>query len=118
MISNKELVKTIIEGIQEKKGKEIILIDLSELNFAICDYFIICHGESNTQVSAIAESIEEKVKTNLNKNTSHLEGLQNAQWVLMDYQDTIVHIFQKQYRDYYKLEELWGDAKISIIDEE
>lgn len=118
MISDKELVKTIIEGIQEKKGKEIIIIDLSGLNFSICDFFIICHGDSTTQVSAIADSVEEKVKNNLNHNPVHIEGVQNAQWVLMDYQDAIVHIFKKEYRDYYKLEELWGDAQITIINEE
>jgi ribosome-associated protein len=118
LINEKILVNTIIEGIREKKGKEIILIDFSGLQYSICDFFIICHGDSNTQVSAIAESVDEKVKISLNQNVSHFEGIQNAQWVLMDYQNVIVHIFQKQYRDYYKLEELWGDARISLINEE
>lgn len=118
MIQVKELLSTIIEGIQEKKGKEIAIIDLSTIHYAFCDYFIICHGDSTTQVNAIAEGVEEKVKSKFKINAGHIEGLQNMQWILMDYGDAVVHIFQKEYRDYYKLENLWGDAQISIIEED
>ncbi len=118
MIKDKDLVKTIIEGILEKKGKQIIVIDLSTINYAFCDYFIICHGDSTTQIGAIAESVGDKVKEKLNVKYGHIEGIQNAQWVLMDYSIVIVHIFQKECRDYYKLEDLWGDAQVSKIEDE
>ena len=111
------LLENIIEGILEKKGREIIDIDLTKINSTICDHFIICHADSNTQVNAIADSVEKKVKERLNLKTGHREGMENAMWVLLDYYDIIVHIFQKEIREYYKLEELWGDARISRIEE-
>ena len=117
MTENTEFVNTIIESIQEKKGKEIVILDLSAINYALCDYFIICHGDSKVQVSAIADGVEEKMKEKYNIKVGHLEGMQNSQWILMDYSDAVVHIFQKEYRDYYKLEELWGDAQIKTIKE-
>ena len=116
MIREKELLKTITDSILDKKGKEITIIDLSSINCVFCDYFIVCHGDSSTQTSAIAESIGTKIKEKHGIHSDHIEGLQNAQWILMDYGSIVVHIFQKEYRDYYKLEDLWGDAQISIID--
>ncbi len=116
MITEEELLKTITDSILDKKGKEITIIDLSSINYAFCDYFIICHGDSTTQVNAIAESVESKIKERHAILAGHVEGLQNAQWILMDYGSIVVHIFLKEYRDYYKLEDLWGDAQISIID--
>jgi ribosome-associated protein len=118
LIKEEDLVKTIIEGILEKKGKQVTIIDLSTINYAFCDFFIICHGDSNTQISAIAESVGDKVKEKLKVKYGHIEGIQNAQWVLIDYSSVIVHIFQKEYRDYYKLEDLWGDAQITKIEDE
>jgi ribosome-associated protein len=116
LIREKDLLKTITDIILDKKGKEITIIDLSSINYAFCDYFIVCHGDSITQTSAIAESISVKIKENHGLHSDHIEGLQNAQWILMDYGSIVVHIFQKEFRDYYKLEDLWGDAQISIID--
>ncbi len=118
LTSAKLLLDTIIQGIFEKKGKEIINIDLTRLNYSICDNFVICHGDSRTQVNAIADSIEEKVKNVLNIRAGHVEGKENAQWVLIDFINIVVHIFQEKYRDYYKLEELWGDADITKIEDE
>ncbi len=118
MIREKDLIDTIVEGILEKKGKEIVVIDLSAIHYAFCDTFIICHGDSSTQVGAIAKSVEEKMKMTFNIRVSHLEGMQNSQWVLMDFHDIVVHIFQKEYRDHYKLEDLWGDAQQKRIEEE
>ncbi len=118
MTSNKLLLDTIIQGIFEKKGKEVINIDLTRLNYSICDNFVICHGDSRTQVNAIADSVEEKVKDVLNIKAGHVEGKENAQWVLIDFISIVVHIFQEKYRDYYKLEELWGDADITKIEDE
>ncbi len=112
----KELLGNIIEGIREKKGKDIVNIDISSIDNSICDNFIICSGNSNTQVSAIAESIQKKVKENLNETACHKEGLNNALWVLLDYTDIIVHIFQADTRSFYNLEDLWADAAIEKIE--
>jgi ribosome-associated protein len=111
------LLNFIVEGILEKKGREIVDIDLSKLNSSLCDHFIVCHADSNTQVSAIADSIEKKVSENLKQKVGHREGLENAMWVLLDFHDIVVHVFQKEVRNYYRLEELWGDARISKIEE-
>lgn len=117
MSNNDLLLSNIIEGILDKKGLEIIDLDLSKLQNAFCDHFVICHAESNTQVSAIADSIEKKVKENLNEKVDHREGLENAMWVLLDYHNIIVHVFQRDIRNYYRLEDLWGDARITRIEE-
>ncbi len=115
-INNKELIHTILEGIQDKKGKGIINVDLKKVQNAICQNFIICHGDSNTQVNAIADSVEGKVIEELNQKTWHKEGYGNCHWILLDYFDTVVHIFQKEYRDFYKLEDLWADAHVEHIE--
>lgn len=111
------LINKVVEGIQKKKGIEIVKINLQELENPVCHFFIICHGNSNTQVSAIAGSVEEVVLHDLSEKAWHREGLENAQWVLIDYGTVVVHIFQKEYRDFYNLEELWADAKIDCINE-
>jgi ribosome-associated protein len=112
------LEERIIESIREKKGRNIINIDLTGLNNSICEYFIISHGDSDTQVRAIAENVEEKVKKHHRQNTFHAEGYQNAQWILLDFNTVVVHIFQERIRNYYKLEELWADGKITVYPEE
>jgi len=104
-------VNCVVKGIQEKKGKEIVSIDLTNLDNAVCRYFIICHGDSNTQVSAIAQSIEKEMEETHQEKVLHSQGYENAQWILLDYFDYVVHIFQKEYRDFYNLEELWADGK-------
>lgn len=116
--NTKKLVSAIIEGIQRKKGNEIVRMDLRSLEHSVCKYFVICHGDSNTQVNAIADSVEEYVEENLNESVWHKQGKQNAHWVLLDYADVVVHIFQKPYRNYYKLEELWADAELRSIEDE
>lgn len=112
-----QLANTIIKGIQEKKGKNIVTLDITKLDQSIADNFIICHGDSNTQVDAIANSVEEFVKKEFNEKPIHKEGYQNSQWILLDYGEILVHIFQKEYRDFYNLEDLWADAKIKEIQE-
>jgi len=107
----------IVEAIQDKKGHQIVTIDLSEVENSICDYFIICHGESHTQVGAIADSVEKKMKEEARIRAHHVEGLQNSQWVLLDYFDILVHVFQEDYRSFYRLEELWADGKVTRIEE-
>ena len=117
MANNSLLNNTIIEGILDKKGEEIVLLNLENIENAFCENFIICNADSNTQVNAIAGSVEKKVKDNLGIKVHHREGIGNSIWVLLDYNDVLVHIFQTEYRHYYKLEELWGDAKLTKIEE-
>ena len=111
------LLETIVNGIQNKKGSAIATVDLTVLENSFCQFFVICHGNSNIQVNAIAESVEERVREDLREKVWHREGLENAQWVLLDYGDVVVHIFQKEYRDFYNLEDLWADANISYVEE-
>ncbi len=106
----------IIEAIQEKKGHEIVTIDLSQIENSICDRFIICHGESITQVGAITQSIEKKLKEEAKIRAHHIEGLQNSQWVLLDFFDILVHVFQEEYRSFFKLEELWADGIVKRVE--
>ncbi|MBN2807213.1 MAG: ribosome silencing factor [Prolixibacteraceae bacterium] len=109
------LFNAIIEGVQRKKGEQIIDLDLTRLESAECDHFIICHGNSNTQVEAIARSVEETVGEITGENASHTDGYRNAQWILLDYTDIMVHIFQKEFRNHYDLESLWADANIKTF---
>lgn len=112
------LVKLVIEGILKKKGKRIVTLDLSKIENSICTYFIICHGESNTQTSAIGESVAEFVFKESGEKPIHREGFQSANWILLDYGDVIVHVFLESYREMYRLEELWADAKSELISED
>jgi ribosome-associated protein len=112
-----KVIDCIVKGIQEKKGKEILSIDLSKIDNAVCRYFIICHGDSNTQVNAIAQSIEKMMQENLQEKVWHSQGYENAQWILLDYFDYMVHIFQKDTREFYNLESLWADGKIEHFNE-
>jgi ribosome-associated protein len=112
------LEERIISSIREKKGKNIIKINLTELNNSICEYFIISHGESNTQVRAIAQNIEDQIKKHLKQNAFHAEGYQNSQWILLDFNTIVVHIFQEKTRNYYKLEELWADGEVTVYPDE
>jgi ribosome-associated protein len=117
-LSVDEKCRIIVEAIREKKGYRIVAIDLKKIENSICDSFIICHGESSTQVGAITESIEKKLKDEAGIRAHHIEGLQNSQWVLMDFFDVIVHVFLEEYRYFYKLEELWADGTMVVIEEE
>lgn len=108
----KELIEAIVGAIQDKKGKDIVSLDLSEFDGAICSHFVVCNADSTTQVVAIADGIEEAVQQKLGQNVWRVEGKQTGLWVAMDYLDVVVHIFQTELRDYYKLEELWADAPI------
>ncbi|GAA3579585.1 ribosome silencing factor [Snuella lapsa] len=110
------LISVIISGIEDIKGKEINILDLRNIDNTVCDYFIICEGTSNTQVSAIVNSIQKKVSKELKDNPWHTEGMDNAEWVLIDYVNVVVHVFQKHIRDYYDIESLWGDAITTTIE--
>lgn len=110
------LGRTIIDCIQEKKGSGIVQINLTKIDNSVCEYFIVAHADSNTQVKAIASHIENHLRKQYKIKPLHSEGYENAQWVLLDYNSIIVHIFQQETRNYYKLEELWADAELEIID--
>jgi len=111
-----QLITTIIGGIEDVKGKEITILDLREIENTVCDYFIICEGTSNTQVNAIVNSIQKQVSKNTKDKPWHIEGTDNAEWVLLDYINVVVHVFQKHIREYYDIESLWGDAKTTQIE--
>ncbi len=111
------LIADILEGINKVKGQNITILDLREIENAVCSYFIICTGNSNTQVTAIAGAVQKVVSQGqAHQKPWHVEGEQNAEWILMDYVDVVVHIFQKQTREYYDIEGLWGDARITQIE--
>ncbi|HBI01711.1 MAG TPA: ribosome silencing factor [Flavobacterium sp.] len=114
-VSKDELLINIIKGIEEVKGNDIDILDLREIENTVCDYFIICNGNSNTQVNAIVNSVQKTVSKELKDKPWHVEGSDNAEWVLMDYVDIVVHVFQKHVREFYNIEGLWGDAKITTI---
>jgi len=104
------LTQQVVAGILEKKGQNIKVLDLRNIENAVCDYFIICEGNSNTQVDAIADSVEDTVKKNLNQRPYRSEGWENALWILIDYVNVVVHVFEKETRYFYNLESLWADA--------
>lgn len=110
-----ELVKTITKGIQNKKGRDIVVVDLSHIEGAIANYFVICQGSSSNQVEAIAESVGDICRREMNEKPVGVNGLGYNQWVAIDFADVLVHIFQPEMRTFYNLEELWEDAKLTKI---
>ncbi|WP_010663361.1 ribosome silencing factor [Marinilabilia salmonicolor] len=110
VVSTEKLVDAVIEGMQEKKGTKITVLDLRNIENMIAEFFVICEGESNVHVDAVSDSVEEIVRRDAGEKPFHVEGKQNAEWVLIDYMNVVVHVFQKQVRNYYSLEDLWADA--------
>jgi len=116
IVNSDLLIAEVIKGIEDVKGENISIIDLREIENTVCEYFILCDGTSNTQVSAIASSIQKHVSKSLKDKPLHVEGESNAEWILIDYVNIVVHVFQKHVRQFYSLEELWGDGKITNIE--
>lgn len=117
-ISSAELlVENIVNGMQEVKAREIAILDMRDIRSAVTDYYIICHGTSNTHVEAISRSVEKETREKLGEKPAHIEGVSNAQWILMDYFSAVVHIFDETTRGYYRLEDLWADANIRMVKE-
>jgi ribosome-associated protein len=104
------LVKAIVEGMQENKAKDIVILDLRKLNSAVCDFFVICSGDSSTQVDGIANSIARFTRKELKEKPWHIEGKSNSEWILLDYVNVVSHVFYKDSRIFYELEDLWADA--------
>ncbi len=115
MNETEALVKRIAEGIQEKKGKDIVVADLTATDNTVCKYFVICEGNTPTQVAAIADSVSDYVRIHAGVKPTTVEGMRNARWVVMDYSDVFVHIFVPEDRDFYNLENLWADAQLTEI---
>ncbi|MBE6182306.1 MAG: ribosome silencing factor [Rikenellaceae bacterium] len=107
-----KLIETIVQAIEDKKGKNIVSLDLSGFDGAICSHFVVCNADTTTQVAAIADSVEEKVLEVLGEKVWRIEGQQTALWIALDFVDVVVHVFTTELREFYKLEELWADAPI------
>lgn len=112
-LTTEELNNLIIDSIQDIKGKNIVKLDLRKLEEAPCDFFIICEGDSNTQVKALSDNVQKRIKREAGLLPVHSEGEKNAQWICIDYFDTVVHVFYREKRAFYQLEELWGDASFT-----
>ena len=117
VISSEQLVEAVVSGIQEKKGGNITVLDLRNIENMIAEYFVICEGDSNVHVDAVSDAVEEIVRRDAGEKPFHIEGKQNAQWILLDYMNVVVHVFQKPVRQFYSLEELWADAGRTDVDE-
>jgi ribosome-associated protein len=115
-VSSEKLGEVIIKGMQEKKATDIVVLDLRKVKNAVADFFIICSGNSDKQIDAISDSIDEEVSKALKENPWHTEGKNNKEWMLLDYINVVAHIFRKDRRHYYALEKLWGDADITEIE--
>lgn len=115
MDNTKELLKNIIEGIQDKKGSKITVVDLTDIETSICQYFVICQGNSANQTTAITKSVGDRLRENCATKPFAVSGVENGVWIVMDYNDIFVHIFQPEERDFYDLEHLWADAKLTNI---
>lgn len=114
MTETDTLVNRIKEGLQEKKGRRIVIVDMTELD-AVCSYFVICEGTSNTHINAVTDAALEYVRTTTGLKPLAVDGLSNATWVAIDYGDVMVHVFDQTSRQYYNLEHLWSDAKLTDI---
>ena len=109
------LISNIVDGIENVKGLDVSILDLRDIENTVCKYFVVCTGSSNTHVSAIVSAITKKVSKEMKEKPFQTEGNENAEWVLIDYINVVVHVFQKQIREYYSIEELWGDAKTTKV---
>ncbi len=116
--SSKDLADLIVKGMQEKKAQDIVVMDLRKINNVITDFFVISSGNSDTQVDAIADSVEEEVYKTIQQNPWQKEGKMQREWILLDYVDVVVHVFKKDRREYFDLEGLWGDANITRVAEQ
>ncbi len=115
--TSERLLKSVIEGIQEKKGRNITILDLRKIEHTIADYFVICSGDSNVHVDAVADSVEEEVQKRAGEKPHRVEGRRNAEWILIDYMDVVVHVFQKPIREFFSLETLWADADRTDVED-
>lgn len=116
-LSSKDLSDLVIHGMLEKKATDVILLDLRKINNTITDFFVICSGNSDAQIDAIATSIDAEVYKASGQSPWHKEGLQNKEWILLDFVNVVAHVFNKEKRAFFDIESLWGDAEVTAIDE-
>lgn len=116
VVENEQIVTKIVEGIQERKGKEIVVINMLKLKESPCNYFVICEGDSNVHVNAIGQSVRDYVRDNMQVHPFATDGFENCEWIALDYGQVIVHVFQRHMRKYYDLEHLWADADLQQIE--
>ena len=116
-VDSEKLSEAIVKGMQEKKGFDIVVLDLRKVKNAVADFFVICSGNSDKQLDAISDSIDEYVFKKLKENPWHSEGKNNKEWMLLDYINVVAHVFKKEKRNFYALEKLWGDAEITEIED-
>src|ERR1043165_7698233 len=109
-VSSEKISEVIVKGMQEKKATDIVVMDLRKVKNAVADFFVICSGNSDKQIDAIADSVDEEVYKGLHENPWHVEGKNNKEWMILDYTNVLAHIFRKDRRSFYALEKLWGDA--------
>ena len=114
-VNSQVLCDAIVEGMQENKAQDIVVLDLREISNAVCDFFVICSGESSTQVDGISNSISRFTRKELQEKPWHIEGKTNSEWILFDYINVVAHVFYKDARPFYDLEDLWSDAKRTDI---
>jgi len=117
MKENEQIVEKIIEGIQERKGKNIVVVNLSKLPDAPCSYFVICEGDSNVHVNAVALSIKDWVREQIQVRPYAVDGFENREWIALDYGQIIVHVFQRHVRAFYDIEHLWADADLKRLED-
>jgi ribosome-associated protein len=117
-ISSQELSQLVVKGMQERKATDIVVMDLRKVKNAFTDFFVVCSGNSDTQIDAISESVDKEVWEATRNNPRSMEGKANREWILVDYYDVVVHVFKKDRREFYKLEELWGDADFTYINDD
>ncbi|MEG0796065.1 MAG: ribosome silencing factor [Odoribacter sp.] len=115
MLNTEKIVDKVIEALEDRKAHRIVKIDLRKIENCFCNFFVICNGTSGTHITGLTDMVEEKVRKDLKETPYHCEGLNTSQWVVMDYGDVIVHIFDEELRDYYKLEEFWGDGIVEVM---
>ena len=115
-IDSKQLSQVVAQGMLEKKAVDVIILDLRKVKSAVTDFFVICSGNSDTQVDAITDSVEQEVYKRLGQDPWHKEGKENREWILLDYVDVVVHVFKKDRRQFFALEDLWGDAEVIKVD--
>lgn len=118
MLKTEEIVDKVIEALEDNKAHQIVKIDLRNIENCFCSFFVICHGTSGTHIAGLTDAVEEKVKEELKESPFHTEGTNASRWAVLDYGDVVVHVFDKELRDYYQLEEFWGDGIVEMIPEE
>lgn len=118
MLKTEEIVSKVIEALEDNKAHQIVKIDLRKIENCFCSFFVICHGTSGTHIAGLTDAVEEKLREELDEKPFHIEGSNASRWTVLDYGDVVVHVFDKELRDYYQIEEFWGDGIIEIIPEE